>query len=126
MFAISICYAQTNNKFEITGITEAQLRPFLSNLRLAIKNNDKILLSKMVHYPLSVYSSNSKSVKIKNPIEFTRKYDSIVNSKVKSAIINQDFDSLFCNWQGVMIGSGELWLSKIVGSDSIYIITINK
>ena len=43
--------------------------------------------------------------------EFIDNYDEIMTPPVRKAIVEQKVANLFVNWQGVMVGNGEAWLS---------------
>ena len=49
--------------------------------------------------------------KISGPGEFQRNYEKIITPEVVKAVSEQDFGKVFVNQQGVMIGSGQVWLS---------------
>jgi hypothetical protein len=44
---------------------------------------------------------------------FVKNADEILTEKVKSAAWDQEFGKIFCSYQGVMFGEGEIWISKI-------------
>lgn len=48
-----------------------------------------------------------------SPEEFVAAYPDIVTPEVVDAIEGQTYETLFVNQQGVMIGSGEVWLGGI-------------
>jgi hypothetical protein len=45
------------------------------------------------------------------PGEFQRNYEKIITPAVVKAVSEQDFGKVFVNQQGVMIGSGQVWLN---------------
>jgi hypothetical protein len=49
---------------------------------------------------------------VKDRNEFLAKYDSLITPNVKKAIASQDFRQIFRNFQGAMIGNGELWFTQ--------------
>ena len=51
-------------------------------------------------------------------------YDGIVTAKVKRALAEQSYAKLFANWQGVMVGDGELWFSAVGKTGVLRIIAI--
>jgi len=63
----------------------------------------------MVSYPLGTTTSGT----VKNMIECRDRYARIFNQKVVDAIDRQRFETLFANYQGVMIGRGEVWISGV-------------
>jgi hypothetical protein len=131
-YLFQVSFSQNENRFKRAELTESQVKPFFEFLKESIKNSDKVKLSLHVQYPIKVYISEnnvktklSKRTTIHNAKEFLAHYDLIINKKVRNAVIKQSYDSLFCNWQGVMIGNGEIWINSIVGNDSLFVIAIN-
>lgn len=127
-----VSFSQNEDRFKRAELTESQVRPFFELLKESVKNNDKAKLSMHVQYPIKVYvpvnnakMKKSKRTTIHNAKEFLAHFDLIINKKVRDAVLKQSYDSLFCNWQGVMIGNGEIWINSIVGNDSLFIIAIN-
>jgi hypothetical protein len=53
----------------------------------------------------------------------------LFDEHLKSAVRNQSPDSLFKNWQGVMIGNGEIWFSEVAkgpGKEKVWVYRIIK
>jgi hypothetical protein len=63
----------------------------------------------MVSYPLLVNGKGS----VKNPTDFIFHYSAIFTDKVVNAINQQSYGKLWGNYQGMMIGNGELWFAGI-------------
>ena len=66
---------------------------------------------------------------IRNRGEFLRNYGSVVSDRLRTAILMQDSDRVFENWQGMMVGAGthNMWLRESgEGEAARYeIVTIN-
>ncbi|NIF53069.1 hypothetical protein F3J19_13330 [Burkholderia sp. Ax-1724] len=63
-------------------------------------------------------------------MQFKKKYKVIFTDKIKHAIENQQYQDLFIDSDGIMLGSGEVWVSGIVEKSTppktdIKIIAIN-
>lgn len=99
-------------------------RNFLQTLQKDVAANDKAAIAALVSYPFQA-RINGKAVKLRDAAHFVQDYDKIVTPKVKRAIADQSYSTLFANWQGVSIGDGEVWFSGIGGNDNIRIIAIN-
>ncbi len=78
----------------------------------------------MVSYPITVMIAGRK-VKLRNRADFLRRYNLAINQRVKHAIAGQRAEDLFVNYQGVMIGDGEIWFNQLSRSKLIKIIAIN-
>lgn len=97
---------------------------FLKTLQKAVAANDKAAVAALIDYPFQA-RINDKATKLKDPAHFIADYDKIMTSKVRHAIANQTYAGLFANWQGVMIGDGEVWFSGVGGNAKIRITAIN-
>jgi len=108
----SICWADTYDN----DINNEDIQFFLK-IQHAVVSKDKQWLAGNAFYPLNVYThsdlKHSKLKVIHNKNEFIRNYAIIINKKVELAVKNQDPQRLFKNWQGVMIGNGEIWFGPL-------------
>jgi hypothetical protein len=95
---------------------------FLAGLQRAVTANDRDAVAALVHYPLRV--NGVKGVRwVSSRRDFERHYPAILTPRVRAAIARQRGVCLFANWQGVMIGDGEVWFSREAGG--MRIITVN-
>ncbi|WP_026872945.1 hypothetical protein [Inquilinus limosus] len=85
---------------------------FFTELKKAIAESDKETVASMVDYPFQA-RINGKAVKLRDKEHFVADYDQIITPKVKNAVAKQTYETLFANWQGVMIGDGVVWFSGI-------------
>ncbi len=89
-----------------------QDKKFLEQIKKAVLTNDVEWLSGVVSYPLGI-KQNGKTITLNNSSDFKKYATTILTAHLKSAVQNQLPDSLFKNWQGVMIGNGAIWFSAI-------------
>ncbi|WP_295805594.1 hypothetical protein [uncultured Nitratireductor sp.] len=101
---------------EIFG-DHAPYRAFFEKLKKAVADNDRKTVASLVEYPFKA-RINDKSVTIGDAAHFTADYDKVFTDTVKKAVNNQTYPKLFANWQGVMVGDGEVWFNGICGDDS--------
>jgi hypothetical protein len=92
-------------------------KTFFDRLKKAVGAGDKAAVASMVDYPFQA-RINDKAVKIRDRKHFVADYDQIVTGKVKAALARQTYATLFANWQGVMIGDGEVWFNGVCGDDA--------
>ncbi len=97
---------------------------FFDALKKAVAADDKAAVAAMVDYPFQT-RINGKAVKLSDKAHFIADYDRIVTAKVKDAVARQTYATLFANWQGVMIGDGEVWFSGVGSGNAIKITAIN-
>jgi hypothetical protein len=98
-------------------------RAFLAKLQAAVHDGNKTKVASMVSYPLMVIQG-SRRTRIKTKSEFLARYDTLFDAHVQSAIAKQSANCLFGNYQGAMIGNGEVWFSQ-QQEGSMKIITVN-
>ncbi|MGQ3479928.1 hypothetical protein [Paenibacillus sp. TY11] len=110
----------SQNPFEVAGIQDpkAFLNTFKA-LQKAVADNDKEKVANYILYPLRVNDSE-KSLTIPNKEDFIAKYDQIFTDAIREALVNQKTDDLFVNYQGVMVGSGELWLRRATNNPKLF------
>jgi hypothetical protein len=88
-------------------------RAFLSELKSAVELGQRSKVANMMRFPLLV-ATPQKRLEIGDREEFLYNYDHILTPKVK-AKIGDEMSSrcLFVNWQGFMVGDGEVWFKEI-------------
>jgi hypothetical protein len=85
----------------------AQFEKVFNAFKAAVVGGDRAAVVEEVRFPLNI----SGGKKISGPGEFQRNYEKIITPEVVKAVSAQDFGKVFVNQQGVMIGSGQVWLS---------------
>jgi uncharacterized membrane protein YeiB len=98
-------------------------RSFLAELQTAVTNGDKTKVATMISYPMLVIHGSSRT-KIKTKAELLSKYETIFDDRIRRAIAQQSARCLFGNYQGVMIGNGEVWFTE-QPHGAMKIITVN-
>jgi hypothetical protein len=96
----------------------------------AVRADDKDWFVKHLHYPVRYFGKPSHPINSKT--WFLKNYATIIGPKLKEAILAQDPENYFKNYQGLMVGEGShnIWLEDFGdpggGIPSNYqIITIN-
>jgi hypothetical protein len=96
-------------------------------LQRAVRENDRAWLAARIRYPLR-YHGRTVAV-IRNRDDFLRGYDSFVSDRLRTAILTQDPERFFENWQGIMVGDGtpNVWLRERGEGNALRyeIVTIN-
>lgn len=108
-------------------VTQEQIE-FVNKLKNATKAEDKEWISSVIAYPALVILENGDRMQIKNKLDFITNYDVIFHANVKDAILKQEIADLFFNWQGLMVGHGQVWIWEETKEKDIrefHIITIN-
>lgn len=98
-------------------------RAFLFELQNAVKAEDKAKVAAMISYPVLVIHGDRKT-RIKTQAEFLGQYEAIFDAHVRQAIAQQSAKCLFGNYQGAMIGDGEVWFRE-QQNGTMKIVTLN-
>ncbi|MGN7355858.1 hypothetical protein ACTHPF_00740 [Paenibacillus sp. SAF-054] len=117
----------SSNPYETAGIDHPdQFNKFFTSVQKAVADGDKEQVADAVLYPLRV-NANGTSQNYKDKTAFLADYDSIMTDSVKKALADQKLDTLFVNYKGVMVGSGEIWFGASPDAKDKYgIIAVNK
>ncbi|GGY26047.1 hypothetical protein [Paludibacterium paludis] len=91
---------------------------FIARLKTAAEARDARALIGLTHFPVRV------SGRPMGRSQAMRSAKHVFTDKVYRAILGQDPAQLFCNYQGVMIGNGQIWFSAFNGRPAI--IAINR
>jgi len=111
--------------FSNAGIDDPTLPVrFLATLQSAVAAGEKGKVASLIAYPI-VLVDHGKRLNIASPTAFLQKYDLAMNQKVRSALAAQRPEQLFSNWQGVMVGSGEIWFGGRPDGRTLKIVAIN-
>ena len=102
----------------------ARYHAFFDTMKKSVAAGDKAAVAAMIEYPFQA-RIGGKSLKIRDAAHFIADYDQIITAKVKHALQTQTYETLFANWQGVMVGDGEIWFSGVGDADVIKITAIN-
>jgi uncharacterized protein len=90
--------------------TAAEDKAFLLRLQAAFRRNDREWLA--AQGDVTVNRSDGASHTYR-PDEIREVYDWIVTPDVRRAVLAQDPEQLFRNWQGAMVGDGQVWFDEV-------------
>lgn len=93
----------------VLGDADSYERVFKA-LQQGVASEDRAAVATLMRYPLRVETAAGKR-EITDAAAFQRDYAQIITTPVAQAIAAQSFDTVFANQQGVMIGSGQVWLN---------------
>jgi hypothetical protein len=97
---------------------------FLTELQRAVAAGERAKVARMVLYPLRV-RINRRRVVLRGPRQFLARYDALLNEHVKGVLAEQKFEGIFRNWQGYMVGRGEIWFEQLADTGEFKVIAIN-
>jgi hypothetical protein len=107
---------ETNNKADFsvfTDINSAEVQSFVEGVQDDIVNEDWSSLAPKISYPIDIGSKTFETAD-----EFAA-YDigSLLSDDFKTSIAQTDCSNLFVNYEGVMMGNGEIWITEILNED---------
>jgi ABC-type amino acid transport substrate-binding protein len=86
-------------------------------IQAAVADDDAEAVAEWISYPLSV-TIDGEAQSIEGPEAFVEQYGGIVTDEIKSAVVEQKYEDLFVNAEGVMFGNGQMWLSGVCRDDA--------
>lgn len=95
----------------------AAYREVFDRLQRGVKTADKQAVAALVEYPINV-EIDGKSHVIRDAPAFIELWDQIITPGIASVITSQRFADLRVNYQGVMFGDGQVWLTGICPDDA--------
>jgi len=99
--------------------SDAAVEEFVSDAKKAISKGDKIWLAANLFYPLKVRISEKLVLNLKSKNQFLLQYDKIFTTEFKSALSKTFSHNHFNNYQGVMIGDGEIWINNALNASEL-------
>lgn len=93
----------------------AHFKRFLLNFKDWVRSDKVDSITAHIRFPLKSY---------KTPETFKKEYPKIFDANMKMMVDTQRLDRISRNYQGAMLGNGEIWFSVIDGAYKI--IAINK
>lgn len=86
-------------------------------IQAAVAEDDAEAVAEWVAYPFNV-TIDGEDYSLEGPEGFVGHYDGIVTEEVKAAVVEQKYEELFVNAEGVMFGNGQMWLNGICRDDA--------
>jgi hypothetical protein len=83
---------------------------FDRELRAAITRQDAVALAFLVTFPLRVNDAGG-TISIDNAAALKMNFQQVFTAAVRKAILNQKFDDLGCNQEGIGYGLGVIWVN---------------
>lgn len=101
------------SRYNAAGIDDAdEFDETFELLQTALADNDRDTFADYIAYPIKVTIDGNRT-EIKNKEEFLQYFDEIMNENVKNAFLNQKIEEVFVNYQGIMVGDGQIWLNQL-------------
>jgi hypothetical protein len=100
---------------------------FDKELRTALSRQDVAAMALLVRFPLRVNSFDGSSISLNNVEALQTRFAEVFPSTVRSAVLNQKPEDVFCKYTGIMYGHGEVWIEAVEGgaTQRYRVMTIN-
>lgn len=105
-------------RYEFLEGTTNQVEQFAKQVKVAIVSGDKEWLSQNVFFPIKTSLAGKKQITISNQKQFIANFDRIFHTAFVEKAKSFEYFDLFSNYQGVMMGAGEIWINSITESAS--------
>ena len=109
--------------------TDEEVEKFMKQVKTSILNGDKEWMANHIAYPIKTTLYKNKAITIKNKKQFIENFELIFHQGFKDKIKSSCVCNMFANYQGVMLGNGEIWIyNKLNSTEDNYdfnIIAIN-
>jgi hypothetical protein len=119
--AVSPVIAQTaddvNSSIERVLGDHAAYEEAFQAIQVAVAEDDAEAVAEWVAYPFNV-TVDGEEYSFEGPEGFVEHYDGIVTEEVKAAVVEQKYEDLFVNADGVMFGNGQMWLNGVCRDDA--------
>ena len=116
---------KATNACAVIGYDKERVAVVLRALKQAAKSMTPDPIEPYIEYPFTARSPAGNIV-IRSTKDLRRAFRRIFTDRVKAAILSQNLDDAFSNYQGVMVGNGEVWITEVCREwecrDSKYII----
>jgi len=124
-FSLSLVHS-LGDTFETrySGFNTEEVEAFAQKIKSDIVSDNVSEVSNRIDYPINV-SINGVLTEIKSAQEFEQHYSEIISLDLKDKISGAYTRYLFSNFQGIMLGDGEIWFSEAEGKEGLWIIAIN-
>jgi hypothetical protein len=103
-------------------VSEAGLKVFIAALKKAVAADDRRKVASMIRYPI-VIVAGGRSVLFSTPASLVASYNLVFTPLLKKLIAHAKPQEMFRNWQGAMIGRGEIWINT-VSAGRLKVVTI--
>lgn len=96
----------------------------IETIQKALAEHDTVALAGYVPFGEAI-KVNGEDVVIADEADLDARFDELFNDKVVTAITGQDYGALFVNQDGIMFGTGELWITGVCLDDTCADVFVN-
>lgn len=90
----------------------AGYRKTYEGFKAAVAAHDAKTAAEYVRFPMTV-KVKGKKLALKSSRDFIAEYDQFMTPAITSALLKSRYGDLFVNYQGIMVGDGQVWINGI-------------
>jgi hypothetical protein len=125
----SISGSNYEHRYSIFFGTDNDVENFMKHVKTSLLTNDKEWIAIHISYPINTKLANKKAITIKNKEQLIENFDQIFYPAFKEEIKSFCSCNMFNNYQGIMLGNGQIWMNNTPNSTDkkfdYYITSIN-
>ena len=87
-------------------------RTVIEGFQAALRDGDAAAAAGFVEYPIEVEVGGDKRI-VRDAADFAANFDAIVTPEIAAAVQDEPLTEMMVNYQGVMLGQGEVWVSGV-------------
>src|SRR5262245_57679673 len=95
---------------ELFGDDPGRYRAVIEGFQAAVRAGDGAAAAGLVEYPIEVEVDGEVRI-VRDPADFAAHFDAIVTPEIAAAVAEEPVAEMMVNYQGVMLGRGEVWVS---------------
>ena len=108
-----------------TSYSKEEIESFAKTIKTLILNKEWEELADKVTYPITI-----GNIECSNEEDFKKiVFDDILTDDFYTALEEESCEEMFCNYAGIMLGDGQVWISEIIdeetGDRPLMVTTIN-
>jgi hypothetical protein len=115
--AVAQTVDQVNSSIDAVLGDHAPYEEAFATIQAAVAADDAGTVAAWVAYPFSA-TVDGEAYSFEGPDGFIEHYDGIITEEVKAAVVDQRYETLFVNAEGVMFGNGQMWLNGTCKDDA--------
>jgi hypothetical protein len=108
----STCGSDFGHRYSDFYGTDDDVEKFMKHVKTSILNSDKEWIANHINYPLKTTLFKGKAITIKNKKQLIDNFDQIFHQEFKDKIKSLCVCNMFNNYQGVMLGDGQIWINN--------------
>lgn len=105
--------------------SKEEIESYAKTIKKIILNKEWEELADRISYPITIENFECKSEEDFKKISF----DEMLTDDFYTALENESCEEMFCNYAGIMLGNGQVWIAEIIdegsGEGELKIIAIN-